>query len=108
MNFLAIIEISVSIVFILTMITQVIIPLWSDRPIFPILNKSRTKLTQKVIELNELQDLERINEELIKRLARRNARIAQMEQELKDTQAPKPVSTETVDSVEISINPVKE
>lgn len=104
MNILAIIEVSIAVVFILTMITQVVIPLWNDRPIFPILNKSRTSIEHNLIELNELNDVEAMNQKLVDILKRRDARINQLEQELKDVQLP--VSSEQKE--ETFTTPIKE
>ena len=107
MNFLALSEITLAVVFILTMITQVVIPLWNDRPLFPILNKSRKSIEHNIAELNELEDIEAMNQKLVDILKRRDARITQLEQELKELKDVKqPVSSEQKE--ETFINPVKE
>lgn len=41
---------------ILTAITQLIIPLWNDRKIFPIFRSNRRDLEKKLVVLNELED----------------------------------------------------
>jgi cytochrome c-type biogenesis protein CcmH/NrfG len=55
----------VAFLFLLTIVTQVIIPLWNSRPLFPILNRRRTDLETCLKTLNELEDDHRLAAELI-------------------------------------------
>lgn len=51
----------------ITAITQLVVPLWNDRPIFPMLNKRKAKLEQDLKTLNELKDEQELADQLIER-----------------------------------------
>lgn len=67
MPLLPAIEALTSFIFIVTMITQIIIPLWNDRPIFPMFHKRKKKLEKKLKDLNELSDDEKLAAQVIER-----------------------------------------
>jgi hypothetical protein len=46
------------------MITQVIIPLWNDVPMFPIFNSSRRDLETAITTVHELQEQQKLTDEL--------------------------------------------
>lgn len=61
--FLRILEFSAIIIFILTVIFQVIIPLWKNLPIFPLINQSRTDLELNLLKVNEALDQQSLEDE---------------------------------------------
>lgn len=65
--FVRILEISAIVLFILGMITQVIIPLWNDKPIFPIFNRSRRDLEGGLKEVHELEEQQQLAAQLRER-----------------------------------------
>lgn len=65
--FVRVIEISTIVLFIIMMITQVIVPLWKNRPIFPIFNRSRRDLESSLTALQELEDQQKLAADLRKR-----------------------------------------
>lgn len=67
MEFLNILEGLFTFIFIITMITQVIIPLWRNIPIFPLFNNSRNDLENGLKTLHELEDQHQLAEELRER-----------------------------------------
>lgn len=46
--------------FVVTVITQVVVPLWNERPIFPMLRSRRKKLVKELREIHELSDEEKL------------------------------------------------
>ena len=64
MEFLRILEGFVTFLFFITMVTQVIIPLWNNVPIFPILNSSRKDLEKGLKVVQELEEQQRLADEL--------------------------------------------
>lgn len=64
MNFLLFFEWFIYLLFSLTMITQVIIPLWNDVPMFPIFNSSRRDLETAITTVHELQEQQKLTDEL--------------------------------------------
>lgn len=64
MPVLAILEVFTVFVVIVTVATQMIIPLWNDRPMFPIFNKRRAKLNNQLKTLREIEEEQKIVDEL--------------------------------------------
>lgn len=60
-------EAFVAFLFFITVITQLIVPLWNDRPIFPFLNKRKSKLEKNLKTLNELKDEQELADQLAER-----------------------------------------
>jgi hypothetical protein len=56
MEFIRLLEAVVICLFIISMITQVIVPLWHNRPTWPIFRATRRDLEKAIVEINELED----------------------------------------------------
>ncbi len=65
---LVLLELFTDFVIFITVLTQLVIPLWRDRPIFPILNQRRTTLKNSLTSINELNDEINIATELQERV----------------------------------------
>lgn len=67
MGFVQMLETLVGFLFVITMITQVIVPLWQNMPIFPLFNSSRKDLEKGLKTVHELEEQERLADELRER-----------------------------------------
>lgn len=67
MEFLRMMEGFVFFLFLITIVTQVIIPLWNNIPIFPLFNRSRTDLEEGLKVVHDLEEQQRLADELRER-----------------------------------------
>ena len=69
---LAVLEAFTAFLIFFTTITQIIIPLWNDRPIFPMFNKRKETLEKHLTSLNELEDEQQLTAKIQERVSSLN------------------------------------
>jgi len=67
MEFVRMLEGLITFLFFITMVTQVIIPLWKNIPIFPFFNKARVELEDGLKTVHELEEQQKLADELHQR-----------------------------------------
>ena len=60
---LIVIEYGVGILFLAALVTQVFVPMWNERPLFPLFRKRR-KLEKTLVQLHERQDEAALSERI--------------------------------------------
>lgn len=61
------IELTIVVLFVIFMVTQVIIPLWNNRPLFPLFISSRSDLVNGLKTVAELEAEQKLADELQER-----------------------------------------
>jgi hypothetical protein len=64
MEFIRILEALIGFILVITIITQIIVPLWNNMPIFPLFNSSRKDLEKGLKTVHDLEEQQRLADEL--------------------------------------------
>jgi hypothetical protein len=64
MIFLEFVELTIAVLFAVFVLTQVVIPLFAGRPIFPLFNKKQREVDQELAEVKEEYDLAKKKKEI--------------------------------------------